>query len=220
MGYKAAIFDLDGVIVDTARFHYSAWKEIAEKYGKDFTQRQNERLKGVSRRHSLEILLEECGLILPEEEQEFLLEYKNKSYVSMLDTLSEKDILPGVKDFLTKLREYNIKTALGSASRNATYILEKLKLVQEFDEIVDGNKTSRAKPDPEVFRLGSESLGIKPQECVVFEDAQSGVAAAKAGGMGCIGIGCSTVLQQADFVVKDLQNWQELLVLFEKGMGD
>ena len=201
MNIKACIFDLDGVIVDTAKYHYLAWKRLANEMGFDFTEEDNEQLKGVSRVRSLEILLELGGVIKTTEEQETLATKKNDWYVEYIVTLKPEEILPGVSKFLDELKEKGIKIALGSASKNAKLILDGLNLTSYFDAIIDGTKVSKAKPDPEVFLKGAQDLGLDPKECVVFEDAQAGVEAAKNGGMPCIGIGTEENLKGADFVM-------------------
>ena len=201
MNIKACIFDLDGVIVDTAKYHYLAWKRLANEMGFDFTEEDNEQLKGVSRVRSLEILLELGGVQKTAEEQEILATKKNDWYVEDIIKLAPEEILPGVSDFLDELKEKGIKIALGSASKNAKLILDGLNLTSYFDAIIDGTHVSKAKPDPEVFLKGAKSLGLKPEECVVFEDAQAGVEAAKNGSMPCIGIGTEDNLKGADFVM-------------------
>lgn len=201
---KACLFDLDGVIVDTAKYHYLAWKRLADNLGFEFTEENNELLKGVSRTRSLEILLEIGKYEATEEEKLKMASEKNEWYVEYIKKLKEDEILPGVKEFLIELRQNEIKVALGSASKNSMIILNNLKLTQYFDAIIDGNKVSQAKPDPEVFLLGAKELGVKPEECVVFEDAQAGVEAAKAANMKAIGIGDENILSLADKVVQDL----------------
>lgn len=201
MDIKACIFDLDGVIVDTAKYHYLAWKRLANEIGFDFTEEDNERLKGVSRMRSLDILLEIGGKQLTEEKKIELATKKNEWYVEYILTLKPEEILPGVKDFLKELRSKNIKIALGSASKNAQLILNGLKLAEYFDAMIDGTKVSNAKPDPEVFLKGAEELGLMPEECIVFEDAQAGVEAAINGKMPCIGIGTEENLKGANFVM-------------------
>ncbi|GGA49989.1 beta-phosphoglucomutase [Paenibacillus physcomitrellae] len=198
---KGAIFDLDGVIVDTAKYHFLAWRELAAQLGFEFTEQDNERLKGVSRMESLRILLEVGGLELPEEEQQKLAESKNAKYVEYISKLEQSELLPGVREYLTGLREQGVKIALGSASKNAAFILERLGIAGLFDAVVDGTKVSKAKPDPEVFLTACRELGLAPQECIVFEDAAAGVAAAKAAGTGIVGIGRPEVLGEADQVV-------------------
>ncbi|WP_426350102.1 beta-phosphoglucomutase [Alloiococcus sp. CFN-8] len=202
---KACLFDLDGVIVDTAKYHYLAWKRLADELGFQFTEEDNERLKGVSRMASLDILLSIGGIAASDEEKEEMAAKKNQWYVDYITKLKEDEILPGVKEFLTTLRNNDIKIALGSASKNSMIILENLKLVPYFDAIVDGNKVSKAKPDPEVFLLGAKELGVSPSACVVFEDAEAGIEAAKRAGMRAIGIGEPSILKEADKVVPGFQ---------------
>ncbi|MGV8945560.1 MAG: beta-phosphoglucomutase [Lutibacter sp.] len=200
----AFIFDLDGVIVDTAKYHYLAWKNLANALGFDFTETQNELLKGVSRVKSLEILLEIGKVKLSEEKKQALLLQKNKEYLSYVDKMTADEILPGVTNFLNFLEVNNIKFALGSASKNAPIILEKVGLLNRFTAIVDGNHVSKAKPDPEVFLMGAKKLNMKPENCVVVEDAIAGIQAANAAKMISIGIGDAKVLNEADYVFKDM----------------
>ena len=200
----AFIFDLDGVIVDTAKYHYLAWRNLAKALGFDFTEAQNELLKGVSRIQSLEILLSIGEVELPGAEKEKLLLQKNKEYLEYVNKMTSEEILPGVNDLLNFLEINDIKYALGSASKNAPLILEKVGLLNRFTAIVDGNDVSKAKPDPEVFLIGAKKLGIKPENCVVVEDAIAGVQAANAAKMISIGIGDANVLQEADYVFKDM----------------
>ena len=203
---KACLFDLDGVVVDTAKYHYLAWKRLANNLGFDFTEKDNERLKGVSRMRSLEILLSIGKVNASEEEKLKMAQEKNEWYVEYISKLDESEILPGVKSFLIELRQNGIKIALGSASKNSMLILNNLNLTSYFDAIVDGNKVSKAKPDPEVFLLGARELQVQPSECLVFEDAQAGIDAAKAANMKVIGIGQKDVLLNADKVFEDLSN--------------
>lgn len=198
---KACLFDLDGVIVDTAKFHYQAWKTLATGLNIDFTEHDNERLKGVSRMRSLEIILEIGGVTLPEDEQVTLATRKNEVYLEDVHRMTEADVLPGVRRFLEECRAAGLKTALGSASKNARLILERVQLLPLFDAIVDGTDVANAKPDPEVFLKGAEALGVAPAECVVFEDAVAGLEAARNGGMHCIGVGDASILSDADFVI-------------------
>jgi beta-phosphoglucomutase len=203
---KACLFDLDGVVVDTAKYHYLAWSRLAKNLGFDFTKEDNERLKGVSRMRSLEILLEIGKVNATEEEKLNMAQKKNIWYVEYISKLDETEILPGVKNFLIELRGNGIKIALGSASKNSMMILNNLSLTSYFDAIVDGNKVSKAKPDPEVFLLGASELKVQPSECVVFEDAQAGIDAAKAANMKVIGIGQKDVLLNADKIFEGLSN--------------
>ncbi len=206
MKIKGCLFDLDGVIVDTAKYHFIAWQEIAQKLGFVFTEVDNERLKGVSRMASLDILLEVGGMKdrFSQAEKEALAAEKNDRYVALISKMSPEEILPGTREFLTSLRTAGIGIALGSASKNAMAILNNLNLTPLFDAIIDGTKVSKAKPDPEVFLKGAEALGLKPQECCVFEDAAAGIEAAISGGMKCIGIGSEQTLGRANRVVSGL----------------
>lgn len=211
---KGCIFDLDGVIVDTAKYHYLAWKRLASELGFNFTEKQNEKLKGVSRMRSLDILLEVGNKNFDDDTKLKLADKKNKWYVEYISKMDTSEILPGVKDFLMLLKKNNIKISLGSASKNSMLILENLKLKDCFDSIIDGNKVSKAKPDPEVFLLGAKELNLSPEECVVFEDAEAGVQAAKAANMKVIGIGSSSILHEADKVIKGFENQTLELIKF------
>lgn len=200
---QAFIFDLDGVITDTARYHYLAWKALAAGLGYNFPREQGERLKGVSRLQSLEIVLESCtGLTLTQEEKERLAEQKNNIYLHMIEKLAPGDILPGIENFLEKIKKEGYLTALGSASKSGKMILDTLGIMPLFDVVVDGNVIQNAKPDPEVFLKAAEMLDIEPGSCIVIEDARAGVQAAKAGGMYCIGIGEEKYLKEADLVLE------------------
>jgi beta-phosphoglucomutase len=201
MKIKACLFDLDGVVVDTARYHYLSWKKIADDLGFNFSAQDNERLKGVSRMASLEILLEIGKIKVDLKTKEELAATKNSLYVSYIQKMTPDEILPGVIRFLDELRENDILIALGSASKNAMTILNKIDIAQKFDAVIDGNKASKAKPDPEVFLKGATELGISPQNCLVFEDAQAGIDAALNGGMHIIGIGQPENLKNAEFVI-------------------
>ncbi len=201
---KGALFDLDGVIVDTAKYHYLAWKRLAGELGFEFTEEHNERLKGVSRMRSLEILLEVGGLSCTEEEKLAMAEKKNNWYVEYIRKMDESEILNGAREYLLKLKGEGIKIALGSASKNAPMILENLGITHLFDAVIDGNKVSKAKPDPEVFLLGAKELGLKAADCVVYEDAEAGIEAARRAGMGTVGIGSRDILKEADMVVSGL----------------
>ena len=189
---------MDGVIVDTAKYHYLAWKELAGELGIRFTKKDNERLKGVSRVRSFEIILEIGGLTLPEEQKQAYCTRKNDNYLEYIGRLTENEILPGAKQFLLDARAAGYRVALGSASKNTSLILEKLKITGLFDSVIDGNKVSKAKPDPEVFLKGAEELGLGPGECLVFEDAEAGVEAAHNAGMKAVGIGSRKRLPMAD----------------------
>lgn len=203
----ACIFDLDGVIVDTAKYHYLAWRDLATELGFVFTLDHNERLKGVSRMTSLEILLEVGGVSLDENRKLELADQKNRQYVSYIEKMTPDEILPGVIDFLKSIRSAGIKTAIGSASKNTPMILDRLQLNSYFDVVIDGNKVSEAKPNPEVFLKGAYELGVSPSNCIVFEDAAAGVEAAIRGGMKCVGIGQSENLPGANMVVPGFENF-------------
>lgn len=200
----ACIFDLDGVIVDTAKYHFKAWKRLTDKLGIDFTEDDNERLKGVSRMASLEIILE-IGNMEPDERKK--LEYatlKNNWYIEYISKMTPSEILPGCVQFIRELKNANIRIAIGSASKNTPMILERVGIQEMFDAVADGNNITKAKPDPEVFLKAAEMVGIKPENCVVFEDAVAGVQAALNAGMKCIGIGSPEVLTKVHFVVPGL----------------
>ncbi|MCI2228214.1 beta-phosphoglucomutase [Polaribacter sp. MSW13] len=213
---KGFIFDLDGVIVDTAKYHYLAWKKLANQLGFDFTKEQNELFKGVSRKRCLEILLEIGNRKATQEEFDTWMVEKNIDYLAYIKNMDASEILPDVPKILQFLKERNIPIALGSASKNAQPILEKVGLLHYFDTIVDGNNVTKAKPDPEVFLLAAKQLGVKPEDCVVFEDAVAGVEAANRAEMISIGIGDKNVLTKAkynfnDFTQIDTYFVQELI---------
>ncbi len=193
------IFDLDGVIVDTAKYHFAAWKELAESLHIPFTLKDNERLKGVSRVRSLEIILEIGGVTLSDEEKTKYATWKNDRYLEYIHKLREDEILPGVKAFLTDARHAGYRVGLGSASKNTDLVLEKLKITQLFDAVIDGNKVQKAKPDPEVFARCASDLDVPAKNCLVFEDAEAGVMAAHNAGMLAVGIGSKEALPMADY---------------------
>ncbi|CCQ96377.1 Beta-phosphoglucomutase [[Clostridium] ultunense Esp] len=205
--FKAFLFDLDGVLVDTAKYHFLAWKRLANELGFDFTEEQNERLKGVSRMRSLEILLEIGNIEVGVEKKEELASKKNEWYVEYISTMDPSQILPGVKEFLQELKNAGKKTALGSASKNAMTIVTNTGLLPYFDAVIDGTKVTKAKPDPEVFLLGAKELDVEPKECVVFEDAEAGIEAAKRAGMYAVGIGSYQRLSKADLVIPSLNGF-------------
>jgi beta-phosphoglucomutase len=203
---KACLFDMDGVIVDTARFHFKAWHRLADSLGIQFTEADNEHLKGVSRVDSLEKILSWGNLFLNNTKKIELMELKNKWYLDYVQEVNPSDMLPGVHNFLKELKNSDIKIGLGSSSKNSVLILEKLGIYDMFDVIVDGNKIHMSKPHPEVFERGSQELQIPPHQIVVFEDAISGVEAAINGGFHCIGIGDPSVLSKAKAVVPDMND--------------
>lgn len=203
------IFDLDGVLVDTARFHYRAWADMAHELGFEFTPEQGEATKGVSRMASLDIVLRAGGMEnrFTQEEKERLAAEKNARYLTYVSTMTPDDVLPGVREFLADLERHGVKTALGSASKNAATILDRCALRDAFDAIVDGTLISRAKPDPEVFSKGAELLGMVPDTCVVFEDAAVGIEAAARAGMRSVGVGGSQSLAQATMNITTFENF-------------
>lgn len=201
---KAVIFDLDGVLVDTAIYHFQAWHRLAEGLGYSFSIVDNEQLKGVSRVESLELILNWAGLEKSETEKAVLLTKKNQWYLELIEQLSPEHLLTGSLDLLKKLQEKGIRIALGSASKNALGILEKTGIVDYFDALIDGNAVALSKPNPEVFLKGAAVLGIEPECCLVLEDAQAGIDAARAAGMQVIGVGQAEHLNGADLVVPDL----------------
>ncbi len=178
MKIKACLFDLDGVIVDTAKYHFVAWKETAADLGFDFTEKENELLKGVSRMRSLDILLKIGKITKNDEEKLRLADQKNERYLGYVRQMNEEEIMPGVTSFLNDLRSNGMLIALGSASKNTALILDRIHLKEKFDAIVDGNSVTKAKPDPEIFLLCAEMLRVEPKDCLVFEDAQAGIEAA------------------------------------------
>lgn len=195
---KAVIFDLDGVIVSTDGFHYRAWKAMADKEGIYFDETINNRLRGVSRMESLEIILERATKSYTDEEKVAMATVKNDIYRESLVQLTPDDILPGVMDMLTTLRGMGVKLAIGSSSKNTPVILKQIGLGDYFDAVADGNQIKNSKPDPEVFLLAAKLLGIDPADCVVVEDAYAGIDAAKAGGMKAVGVGDASKYEKAD----------------------
>ncbi len=204
---KLCIFDLDGVIVDTAKFHFLAWKELAKDFGFDLNKKDNEKLKGVSRVESLKLILKWARVMKTEDEQKILTDRKNEHYVKLVQSLKPDDVFPGVLDFIFELKQNHIKCSIGSASKNTTLILDKLQITNLFDYVVDGNMTTNSKPHPEVFLKSCEALDINPKNTVVFEDAAKGIEAAIAGGMYAIGIGNEDELSHADIVISGLENF-------------
>ena len=206
---KGFIFDLDGVIVDTAKYHFLAWKKLANGLGIDFTKEENEQLKGVSRVRSLQKILTWGNKSLSSEEFTDLMAKKNDDYLSYIDEMDVSEVLPDVHRVLDFLKERQQPIALGSASKNAKPILEKVNLLSDFDAIVDGNDVSRAKPDPEVFVTAANLLKIDPKNCIVFEDSVAGVEAANIAEMVSVGIGSEEVLGHADHVFQDFTQISE-----------
>ena len=197
--HTCALFDLDGVIVDTANYHFLAWKKIASNFGFELSKENNEKLKGVSRTKCLNIILELSNFDLNENLFNYYLKKKNEIYLDYIKNINSENILPGILKTLNYLKEKNIMIGIGSASKNARFIIEKLKIGPFFDVIVDGNQIVNSKPDPEVFLKGSKALGVLPENCVVFEDSDSGIQAAKAAKMTAIAIGTPDKFSNYDF---------------------
>ncbi|HMG89134.1 MAG TPA: beta-phosphoglucomutase [Chryseolinea sp.] len=205
---KACIFDLDGVIVDTARYHYLAWKRLGKEVGVDLTLEDNERLKGVSRMRSLEIILELAGVSLSELEKERLANKKNTWFVDYIERMAPEEIYPGVKSMIQGMRELGLKLALASSSKNAKTVIQLLHIQNAFDAIVDGTMITHTKPHPEIFLMAAERLGVEPANCVVFEDAEAGIEAAIAAGMKCVGVGSPIMLKDANRIVSTTSEFQ------------
>ena len=203
MNKKAFIFDLDGVIVDTAKYHFLAWQKISSELGIEFTPEHNERLKGVSRVKSLDIILELGKIQATQNDKDKWLKQKNEDYLSYLVDMDQSEILPGVLPILQYLKEKKQLIALGSASKNARPILEKTNIISYFDAVVDGNDVSNAKPDPEVFLQAAKLLNVSKENAIVFEDSVAGVQAANAANMTSVGIGEETTLHEAKYIFKD-----------------
>jgi len=203
---KGYIFDLDGVLVDTAKYHYIAWKTIAKEFNFELTPQHNEQLKGIGREVSLHQILQWAGKTLSETDFTDTALRKNKLYLEQISSIDSSELLPGVLNFLQLLKAHHKKIALGSASRNARLVLERTGILPLFDAIVDGTMVSKAKPNPEVFLKAAEGLRLPPADCCVFEDAPAGVQAAKSAGMKVIGVGNSEVLKVADTVIPNFLN--------------
>ncbi|MDC0514293.1 beta-phosphoglucomutase [Flavobacteriaceae bacterium] len=203
--HRCALFDLDGVIVDTAKYHFLAWKKIAAQCGYELTLQDNEQLKGVSRPDSLNRILEMAGTRLDETTFESYLHQKNKDYLQLIQEVTPEDILPGVQAALNFLKLNKVKIGLGSASKNALIILEKLQITSFFEVIIYGNSVQQGKPHPEVFLKGSNALGEAAEACVVFEDSQAGIDAAKAGGMTAVALGDAKLFKNMDYCYPDFE---------------
>jgi beta-phosphoglucomutase len=212
---EAVIFDLDGVIVDTAHYHYIAWKRLASEFGITLTLQHNELLKGVSRMRSLEIVLELGNIQLPEAEKEALADKKNKWFIEYIESIRPEEIFAGVPAMLANCRKQQLKIALASSSKNAPRVIELLGVANLFDTMVDGTMITHSKPDPEIFLLAAKKLNVAPNKCLVFEDAEAGVEAALAAGMKCVGVGSPEQLGKANIIVKqtadfDLNNLDKI----------
>ena len=204
MNIKGFIFDLDGVVTDTAEYHYLAWKKLSDDNGWHFDRELNEKLRGVSRLDSLQIILDYNDVELEFEEKDRLANLKNMNYVQMLQKVTPADLLPGVKEFLIELREKGFKTSVASASKNADLVLPNLEAKGLFDNISDGNSVENSKPAPDIFIHAAGSIGCMTKECIVVEDAEAGIVAAKLAGMKAIGLGSEEKLGKADFIFKGI----------------
>ena len=204
---KAFIFDLDGVIVDTAKYHYLAWQQLADFLEIPFSEKENETMKGISRMASLERLLELGNLSISDADKEKYCAIKNIWYLEHIEKMGQDEILPGVLNIIDEAKNAGLGIALGSASKNARTILNKVNLTDSFDVIIDGNDVVNSKPDPEVFSRGAQLMGYLPSETVVFEDSAKGIDAAIAGGFRTVGIGSEIHLNHADMVISDLSNF-------------
>ena len=204
---KGLIFDLDGVIVDTAHYHYLSWREISRDLNIDFTIKDNENLKGVSRIDSLNYILKLGSLSFNTEEKNNLLDKKNNIYKHSISTLGKKNILKGVEKILSKAREKKMLLAVGSSSKNAKMIVEKLNLTHLFQAVIDGTMVKKTKPDPEVFLKAAKKMNLKASECIVFEDAESGVIAAKKGGFHVVSVGNINIRNIGDVYVESLEDF-------------
>ncbi len=200
----ACLFDLDGVIVDTAKYHFLAWKRLAKEWNFELTEEQNEHLKGVSRTESLEIILKLANHHLSKEAFEKALQDKNECFLEFVNQMNESEILEGVADFLQQLKQHHITFSLASSSKNARNILQKIGLLEKFDAIIDGNDIINGKPHPEIFEKAAKTLNMNIKNCIVFEDAVAGIQAGKSAGMKVIGIGEKHILHEADIVIKNL----------------
>lgn len=203
MQITAFLFDLDGVLTDTSEFHYQGWKRLADEEGLPFTRQDNEALRGVSRRESLNLLLK--GRQIDEETAQAWMDRKNRYYLKLVEKMTPADLLPGALDLLRELRSARIKTVIASSSKNAGLVIERLNLAREIDALVDARLIARSKPAPDLFLKAAELAGAAPKQCVVVEDAAAGIEAGKAAGMRTLGIGPWERVGQADLVVPSLQ---------------
>lgn len=205
---KGFLFDLDGVLVSTEHNHFLAWQRCAHSLGIEFTEKENELLKGVSRVDSLKKILELGAKTISNEEFEALLKSKNDFYLDSIQELNQSNLLPGVLNLLNKAKELGILLGVGSSSKNANFILDKLRISSYFEVVIDGNGVTDPKPHPEVFLNGAKALGLATKACLVFEDAASGIAAAKAGGFTAVGVGNPHIADQADIYLNDLTEFR------------
>lgn len=204
---KACIFDLDGVLVDTAHYHFLAWKRLAKEFDYELTEEINQQLKGVSRMKSLEIVMKHANVSLTEQKKQALADRKNGWFTDYVHKMKPEELYPGVKELFSMLRKDKIRIALASSSKNAQTILSILGIQHEFEAVVDGNMILHSKPDPEIFLLAAKKLSLNPADCIVFEDAEAGVEAALAAGMKCVGVGSPAQLKKANLVVKSIEDF-------------
>ena len=204
MPIQGCIFDLDGVLTDTAEYHYQGWQRLADELGIPFDRERNEALRGVSRRRSLELLL--AGRVYPEEQMLEMMERKNRYYQELLKQITPDDLLPGVRNLLDAVRATGMKIAIGSASKNAREVVQRLHLMPYIDDLADGYSVVRPRPAPDLFVYAAGLLRVGVNECVVFEDAAAGVEAAKVAGMYAVGLGPVERVGQADLVLPDLSH--------------
>lgn len=204
---KACIFDLDGVLVDTAHYHFLAWKRLAKEFDYELTEEINEQLKGVSRMKSLEIVMKHANVSLEQQQAQALADRKNGWFTDYVHKMKSEELYPGVKELFSTLRKDHIRIALASSSKNAKTIIDILGIQHEFEAVVDGNMITHSKPDPEIFLLAAKKLSLNPADCVVFEDAEAGVEAALAAGMKCVGVGSPAQLRKANLVVKSIEDF-------------
>jgi beta-phosphoglucomutase len=202
---EAVIFDLDGVIVDTAKYHYLAWKRLAKEIGYDLNLEDNERLKGVSRIRSLEIILELAGVMKSEKEMDEMSFRKNEWFKDYIKSIKPEEIFAGVPELIEAIKADNKKVALASSSKNAQEVIQLLQIADAFDAVIDGNMIEHTKPDPEIFLLAARKLALSPDKCIVIEDAEAGVEAALAAGMKCVGVGHPDQLGKANLVIPNMQ---------------
>jgi beta-phosphoglucomutase len=205
---KACIFDLDGVIVDTAHYHFMAWKRLGAELGVNLTEQENEKLKGVSRMDSLEIILKLGGVVKNKQEKEALAAKKNNWFIEYINEMKANEIFPGVKELIHQIRASGRKVALASSSKNAETVIGLLGIGPLFDVMIDGTMIIHTKPDPEIFLLAASRLAIDPKDCLVFEDAEAGVEAAVRAGMKCIGVGSPAQLSKANIIVKNTADFE------------
>ncbi|MEG6565547.1 beta-phosphoglucomutase [Thermoanaerobacterium saccharolyticum] len=211
--YKGVIFDLDGVITDTAEYHYLAWKKLADELNVYFDRKINENLKGISRIESLEIILKNTDKSFSEEEKHRLADKKNEYYKEMIKEITPKDILPGVLDLIKELKNRGIKMAVASVSKNAKTVLLNLGLIETFDYIVDAGKIKNGKPDPEIFLNAAYGIDVEPKLCMGIEDSKAGIEAINRAGMLSIGVGNYETVKEADIILKDLSDSSPILDL-------